>query len=126
MGIVGALMGNAGIVDAAAVSQQYAKLFGSGEQVLAAYCLIRDMFIFTDRRLLLVDYQGMSGKKVEYMSIPYKSIVRFSVETAGTFDLDAELKIWTSGMQQPIQKQFNKKVDIYELQAYLAYYVCCR
>jgi len=60
---------------------------------------------------------------VEYHSIPYKSITHFSIETAGTFDLDAELKIWVTGTPTPFQKQFNKKLSIYEVQAVLASYV---
>ena len=64
-----------------------------------------------------------AGSKVEYHSIPYKSITHFSVETAGTFDLDAELKIWISSTTTPIQKQFNKKLSIYEVQSVLASYV---
>ena len=65
----------------------------------------------------------MTGKKIEYHSIPYKSIIQFSVETAGSFDLDAELKIWLSGNPAPIQKQFNKHLSIYEVQSVLASYV---
>jgi hypothetical protein len=60
---------------------------------------------------------------VEYHSIPYKSITHFSIETAGSFDLDAELKIWISGNALPLQKQFNKNLNIYELQTVLAEYV---
>ena len=82
------------------------------------------MFMFTSKRLLLVDKQGLSGKKVEYLSIPYKSITRFSVETAGTFDLDAELKIWVTGTPEPFKKQFTKGVNIYKVQSLLAKAVC--
>ena len=81
------------------------------------------MFIFTNKRLILVDKQGVTGKKIEYHSIPYKNITHFSIETAGNFDLDAELKIWISGSQVPIEKQFNKSLNIYELQSVLAEYV---
>jgi len=88
-----------------------------------AYQLIRDYFVFTDKRFVLVDKQGITGSKVEYHSIPYRSITHFSIETAGTFDLDAELKIWISGAAAPIQKQFNKKLSIYEVQSVLASYV---
>ncbi len=81
------------------------------------------MFIFTNKRLILVDKQGMTARKIEYHSIPYKAITHFSIETAGNFDLDAELKIWISGTQLPIEKQFNKSLNIYELQSVLANYV---
>ena len=71
----------------------------------------------------MVDKQGITGRKVEYHSVLYKSITHFAVETAGTFDLDAELKIWISGNPVPIQKQFNRQVDIYEVQGLLAHFV---
>ena len=85
--------------------------------------IFRDMFIFTDKRLILVDKQGLTGKKMECHSVPYRSITHFSIETAGNFDLDAELKIWISGQAVPIVKQFNKSLNIYELQSVLAQYV---
>jgi hypothetical protein len=85
--------------------------------------LVRDSFIFTNRRLILVDKQGMTGKKVDYTSVPYRHIHRFSVETAGQFDMDAELKIWVTGHGEPIKKEFRKGVDIYEVQAILAQYI---
>jgi len=119
------LFDNASKVDVAGIAQEYARILGPGENIEHAYKLIRDMFIFTNFRLILVDKQGITGKKVEYLSIPYKSVIRFAVETAGTFDLDAELKLWTSGMVQPVTKEFNKAVNIYEVQALLAKYVCC-
>ncbi|MEV6398544.1 PH domain-containing protein [Streptomyces sp. NPDC051907] len=118
-----ALFGNAHTVNPQQAQQDYARLLGHGEQVHAAYQLIRDTILFTDRRLLLVDKQGITGKKVEYHSIPYKSITHFAVETAGTFDLDAELKIWISGSPTPVQKTFTKGVDIYEVQGILTQFV---
>ncbi|WP_329500849.1 PH domain-containing protein [Kitasatospora herbaricolor] len=121
-----ALFGNAHQVDPAAARKEFAKLFGEDEQVHAAYQLIRDTFMFTDRRLILIDKQGITGKKTEYHSIPYKSITHFAVETAGNFDLDAELKIWVSGNPLPIQKTFTKGVDIYEVQALLTQYVAVK
>lgn len=126
MGLIDGMRGNASKVDAGTIATDNARLLGPGEVVEHAYQLVRDLFLFTDRRLILIDKQGISGKKVDYTSIPYKSITRFSVETAGTFDLDAELKIWTSGVSEPIGKQFSKQVDIYEVQAVLAQYVCCK
>ncbi|MFF5086765.1 PH domain-containing protein [Streptomyces niveus] len=114
-----ALFGNAHTINPATAQQDYARLLGQGEQVHAAYQLIRDSILFTDRRLILIDKQGITGKKTEYHSIPYRSITHFAVETAGTFDLDAELKIWLSGGSVPIQKTFTKGADIYEVQAIL-------
>ena len=123
MGLFDGMLGNASKVDPATVQQEFAKILAPGETVQHAYQLIRDYFVFTDKRFVLVDKQGMTGSKVEYHSIPYKSITHFSIETAGTFDLDAELKIWISGTATPIQKTFNKKLSIYEVQSVLAGYV---
>lgn len=79
------------------------------------------MYIFTDKRLIFVNKQGLTGKKVEYLSILYNNISRFSIETSGRFDLDAELKIWISSQDLPlIDQRFSKKVNIYDLQKVLA------
>ena len=118
-----ALFGNAHAIDPVGAQQEYARLLGQDERVYAAYLLIRDTILFTDRRLILIDKQGITGKKVEYHSIPYKSITHFAVETAGHFDLDAELKIWISSNPQPLEKTFTKGVDIYEVQALLTQFV---
>ena len=123
MGLLDGLMGNASEVSAESIQSEYGRLLAPNEQFQKVYQLLRDFFLFTDRRLILIDKQGMTGKKVEYHSIPYRSIIHFSIETAGSFDMDAELKIFLSGNPLPIQKSFNKKLDIYELQAVLASYV---
>jgi hypothetical protein len=120
---MGIFTGNAGRKDAASIQAEYARLLAQDEQVHAAYGVVRDVFMFTNLRLILVDKQGFSGKKVSYESIPYRSIERFSVETAGTFDLDAELKIWVRGRHEPIAKEFDKGANIYEVQAILSAFV---
>ncbi|MCR1952363.1 MULTISPECIES: PH domain-containing protein [Clostridium] len=125
MGIFNGLMGNASEVNLEALKKEYGKILASSETIEKAYKLVRDTFIFTNKRLILVDKQGVTGKKTEYHSIPYKSITHFSIETAGHFDLDAELKIWISGTALPIEKQFNSSLNIYELQTVLAEY-CLR
>ena len=123
MGLLDGMLGNASRIDPVKIQQEFAKILARGETVEHAHQLIRDYFVFTDKRLVLVDKQGVTGSKTEYHSIPYRSITHFSIETAGTFDLDAELKIWISGTAAPVQKQFNKKLNIYEVQSVLASYV---
>jgi hypothetical protein len=123
MGLLDGVLGNASKIDPAKIQSEFARILAPGESVEHAYQLILDYFVFTNRRFVLVDKQGLTGSKVEYHSIPYRSITHFSVETAGSFDLDAELKIWIAGTAAPIQKQFNKKLNIYEVQTVLASYV---
>ena len=69
-----------------------------GEQVLSAYQSIRDGIIFTNKRIFAINVQGITGKKKDFSSLPYSKIQAFSVETAGTFDLDSELELWFSGL----------------------------
>ncbi|MBK3497215.1 PH domain-containing protein [Viridibacillus sp. YIM B01967] len=120
MGLLDGLMGNASEVKIEEVESELKDLLIPSEKVEHACKLIRDLFIFTNKRLILIDKQGISGKKTEYHTIPYKSIVHFSIETAGTFDMDAELKIWLSGSATPIEKKFNKSQNIYKVQSILA------
>jgi len=123
VGLLDGLLGNASEIDPAKIQAEFAKVLATGERIEKVYQLIRDLFVFTDKRLILVDKQGLTGSKVEYHSLPYRAITHFSIETAGHFDLDADLKIWISGSPVPVQKRFNKKLDVYELQSVLATYV---
>lgn len=122
MGLFSGMMGNASEVSLEQVMKDYGKILARTENIEKAYKLLRDLFIFTNKRLILVDVQGVTGKKVEYHSIPYRAITHFSIETSGHFDLEAELKIWISGTAMPIEKTFNSSLNIYELQAVLAEY----
>lgn len=123
MGFLDGLMGNVSEVDIASVEKELEVIITDHERVEKAYKLIRDLIVFTNTRLILIDKQGVTGKKVDYHSVPYKSITHFSVETAGTFDLDAELKIWISSTVNPVTKQFKKDKSIYDVQKALASYV---
>lgn len=120
MGILGRLLGNAGAIDSEKLTSEYRQLLADGEVIEAGFAVLRDTFIFTSKRLILVDKQGLTGRKTEYLSIPYSKITKFSIETAGHFDLEAELKIWIGSEQTPLQKSFNKEVSIYDVQAVLA------
>ena len=120
MGLLDSLLGNAGEMNSADAMAELAKIFSPSESVELAYKLIRDMVVLTNYRMIMIDKQGLTGRKVEYRSIPYKSITMFVVESAGHFDLDAELKIWTSSQAEPIKMEFNGKTNIYALQALLA------
>lgn len=123
MGLLDGLLGNASQIDPGKIEQEFARILAPGEKIERAYQVIRDLFVFTDKRLILVDKQGITGSKIEYHSLPYRAITHFSIETGGHFDLDAELKVWVSGTSAPIQKQFNKRLSIYEVQSVLASYV---
>ena len=107
MGLFNAILGNASEVNIESVSKEFEPILIDGENIEKAYKLIKDMFIFTNKRLILVEKQ-LGGSKVDYMSIPYFNIQKFSKESAGILDLDAELKIWLRSESNPIIKQFGK------------------
>ena len=123
MSLINALFGTASQIDPNELESEFGPILVEGEIIAAAFKVVRDLFVFTPLRLILADKQGITGKKVEYHSIPYKSITQFSVETAGRFDMDAELKIWISSMALPIKKDFKKGTDILAIQKTLASYV---
>ncbi|GAB4115411.1 MAG: PH domain-containing protein [Roseiflexaceae bacterium] len=118
--MLNALFGNASELDNAALEKELNSVLAESERVMRAFRIMRDLFVFTDKRLLLIDKQGVTGRKAEYHSIPYKSITHFMVETAGTFDDDAEMKIYISGNPNPIQREFKRGTDIVGVQKTLA------
>jgi hypothetical protein len=123
MGLLSALLGHASQADVEDVERDLEAILAEDEQVERAFRLVRDLLIFTNRRFILVDRQGMTGRKTSYDSIPYRAITHFAVETAGHFDLEAELKIWISGTAEPIQRTFTRGQSILEVQKALASYV---
>ncbi|MDT4761733.1 PH domain-containing protein [Sphaerochaeta sp. PS] len=120
MGFLQSLVGNASSVSVEDVTREWGSILAKDEKIEVAYKLVRDYIIFTKNRLILIDVQGITGKKIEIKSVPFRSIVAFSVETAGVLDLNAELSIWVASTPFAIKKTFNKDVNIYEVQAVLA------
>lgn len=68
------------------------------EQIIDSYKTMRDGVVFTDKRIIAVNVQGITGSKKDFTSLPYKNIVAYSIETSGTFDLDSELEIYFSAV----------------------------
>ena len=99
-------------------AKRYDGFLMDGEVVHMEFKGLRDALLFTNLRLVLIDRQGLTGRKVELWSIPWKSITAFSVENSGTFDLDAELKVYGSGFESA-SLSFNKGTDVRRVNAYL-------
>ena len=93
-----------------------------GEQVMASYKGSRDMVIFTNKRVIAVNIQGITGKKVDYSSLPYSKMQAWSVETAGTFDRDTELEMYFSGLGK-VRLEFNTRFDVKAFNRFLGSYV---
>ena len=122
MGLFSGLMGNASEVDDADLEKVLANTLIEGERVEKAYKVVRDMFIFTNKRLILIDKQGVTGSKMEMISIAYSKITKFSKESAGHFDLDAELKIWVGSDPTPISKDFKAGDNINDVYRIISQY----
>ena len=121
MGLFSGLLGNASQLNNDKIEQELEHVLLDNEQVEMAFSLVRDLIVFTEYRLILVDKQGVTGKKVSYKSIPYRSISRFTVETSGHFDLDAELKIWISSATEPAEiLQFKSDKSVIAIQKAIA------
>lgn len=103
MGLFSGLISNAGEVKKEDLQKDYGKLLIAGEEIEVEFKLIRDTFIFTAKRLILIDKQGLTGSKTEYKSISYKSISRFSVESSGRLirTLSKNLGFERAGAQHP-------------------------
>ena len=94
-----------------AFEKTVAPILISGEEIVRSFQSIRDGVVFTNLRIITVNIQGLTGKKKDFTSLPYKKIQAFSVETAGTFDLDSELDLWFSGMGR-IRLEFIGSADV--------------
>ena len=125
LGLISSLFGNAAEIDAAKLAEQFAPVLFDGEQIERAFRMVRDLMVFTTARVILVDKQGITGSKTDYHSIFYRSITHFSVETAGHFDGDCELKMWLTGTAEPVRRELKRGVDVVSLQKALAQY-CTR
>jgi hypothetical protein len=110
-------------IDPADIQRDYAGILLPDEQVITAFKTIRDTVFLTNSRFVLVDIQGLTGSKKNVLSIPYRSIVAFSVESAGTFDLDSDLTLHVTGGVGPVIVKISKKADPQAVLRTLAEYV---
>lgn len=92
-----------------------------GEVAELAYKTVRDVAVVTNKRLIIADRQGITGKKVQVYTIPFKSIIMYSSENAGMLDFNAELELWTKAGR--FKLNLNKKVDIRKLDRIIGKYI---
>jgi hypothetical protein len=97
-------------------------MFVDGEQVMYAFQTVRDGVVFTTKRIIAVNIQGITGKKKDISSLPYSKIQAYSVETAGTFDLDSELELWFSGLGK-VKFEFTGNAPVSNICKFISQYV---
>lgn len=108
--------------DASCREKDISALLVPGEQVLSSYTAVRDYVVFTNKRVISVNVQGLTGKKKDYTSLPYANIVSFSIETAGTLDLDSELELYFSAVGK-VRFEFLGDSDIVNIGKAIGAYV---
>ncbi|NFO22749.1 PH domain-containing protein [Clostridium botulinum] len=96
------------------ISKQIEPLLISGEIIISTYKTIRDYVVFTSKRVIAINVQGITGAKKDYTSLPYSKIQAYSIETAGTFDLDSELEMYFSGLGK-VKFDFKGSSDIIKI-----------
>lgn len=125
MGILNFLTGNSSAIrDIDAHDPGLAAVLFEGEQLEVAFRMLRDYVAFTTHRIILVDKQGMTGRKRSYLSIPYGRIMAFSSETKGTMDIDSEIKVHVQGLPEPVALQFRDNEAAQMVQRGIAAKVC--
>ena len=101
-------------VDADTYAKHIEPMYAEGEYTIQAFRGIRDGVVFTNKRLIAINIQGVTGTKKDFTSLPYKRVQTFSVETAGVFDIDSELEQWFSGMGR-IRFEFVARANVSEI-----------
>ena len=101
-------------VDNSSFDQLITPMFTEGERIISTYKGIRDGVIFTNKRIITVNVQGLTGTKKDFTSLPYSKIQAFSVETAGVFDLDSELELYFSGLGK-VKLEFVSRANVSEI-----------
>ena len=96
-------------------------LLVAGENIIGAYKAVRDGVVFTDKRIIAVNVQGVTGKKKDFTSLPYSKVTAFSIETSGVLDMDSELELWFSGLGK-VKFEFTAQCNISQIQAMIASY----
>lgn len=97
-------------------------LLFAGEKVVCCYATFRDYSVFTDKRLITRDIQGITGTKVSSLTIPYKAIKMYSVETAGIIGVDADITLWTT--VGTVNLHLSRNIDVNEVCAIIAKAIC--
>lgn len=89
-------------------------LFTDGESILSSFKSLRDGVVFTNKRIIAINVQGLTGAKKDITSLPYSKVQSYSVETAGALDLDSELELWFSGLGK-VKFEFSKSANVSEI-----------
>lgn len=109
-------------IDANCNAEDIKNLLIGNETVLHLFASYRDAVVFTNKRILAINVQGLSGKKKDFTSLPYSKIQAYSVETAGSFDRDAEMELYFSGLGK-VRFEFTSGTNVGDLSRLISTFV---
>ena len=110
------MLGKAADVETTRIEKEFSRILIKGETVKKVYKVIRDYWVFTSKRFVVVEKQGLTANKILYHSVPYTSIFRFTIETAGPADLESELTIWVPTAPKPFKQKFDRFLNVHEVE----------
>ncbi len=121
MGIFSVFTSNSGVIESTILEKDFSNILNDLEEIEVGFKLKHDIFVFTTKRLVVAEKLKDQDSNISYLTIPYSKVSHFSLESKKSFDSHAILKIWLIGQLKPVlEKEFNKSVDVYEVQKILA------
>lgn len=106
-------------VDNSVYLSQIKPILVKDEEIIWTFQSFRDGLVFTNKRIISINIQGITGKKKDFSSLPYSKIQAFSIETAGSLDLDAELELWFSGLGK-VKFDFVRNCNVAEIANFIS------
>lgn len=110
------------LVESASVEREVEPQLVADEDIIGIFKSIRDHIVFTNRRVIAVNVQGVTGKKRSFTTLPYSKIQSFTVETSGIFDIDSELELYYSGLGS-VRFEFTGRSNVAEISQLIAAYI---
>ncbi len=99
--------------------EKYKEIFANGEFVVDSFKSMRDGIIFTNYRMIIINVEGLTGKRTDFTSIPYKQITMYSVQTAALLDIDCELDVYLLGFTDMLRFEFTGRTKIKEISKFI-------
>ncbi|WP_114766813.1 PH domain-containing protein [Vibrio rhodolitus] len=109
-------------IEIAKAREDFHKFLINGEEIVAVFKTVRDQVVFTNKRVIAANVQGLTGSKVDYTSLPYSKVNAFSIETSGTFDLDCEIELYLSEVGR-VRFEIKGAFDIVQFNRIISEYV---